>query len=137
MSDEVIKFVITEKQQSCDSAVSSRSLAHRRRAWGTPTGMKQASGRGDSRKKWWVNIRRLYPLCFTPEDILFLFQHEDRWLRKICNSGRLTLKTCEKSADTNKASCGPVPGLSRQQPSVLAGASVLVSGTRPPKLEQP
>ena len=41
MSDEVIKFVIIEKQQSCDSAVSPGSLAHRRKAWGSPAGMKK------------------------------------------------------------------------------------------------
>ena len=58
MSDEVIKFVIIEKQQSCDSAVSPGSLAHRHKAWGRPAGMKKKkeTGRGDHGKKWYVNV---------------------------------------------------------------------------------
>lgn len=49
MSDEVIKFVIIEKQ-SCDSALSAHCLAHRRGAWGTPAGRKAAARRGDAEK---------------------------------------------------------------------------------------
>lgn len=47
MSDEVIKFVIIEKQQSCDSAVSPGSLAHRHKAWGRPAGMKKKKRQGE------------------------------------------------------------------------------------------
>lgn len=50
MSDEVINFIIIKKQ-SCDSAVSPGSLAHRHGALGTPAGMKKAAGRGASKKK--------------------------------------------------------------------------------------
>lgn len=49
MSDEVIKFVIIEKQ-SCDSALSAHCLAHRRGAWGAPAGRKAAARRGDAEK---------------------------------------------------------------------------------------
>ena len=73
MSDEVIKFVIIEKTQNCDSAVSPRSFAGRRRASGSRAGMEKAAGRENGIWKF----AALILFCFTPEYILFLIQHEE------------------------------------------------------------
>ena len=82
MSDEVIKFVIIEKQQSCDSAVSPGSLAHRRKAWGSPAGMKKKKDRERGPRQKMVCECSLHPspLLYPkiyPFFFFFLIQPED------------------------------------------------------------
>ena len=86
MSDEVIKFVIIEKQQSCDSAVSPGSLAHRRKAWGSPAGMKKQKrqGEGTTAKNGVWMFTASIPFAL-PQNISFFFFFPDSAWRRVAN----------------------------------------------------
>lgn len=85
MSDEVIKFVIIEKQQSCDSAVPQAALpTDARLGEGQPAWKKKRQGEGTTAKSGTWTFAESISFAL-PQNISFFFVSPDLAWRWVAN----------------------------------------------------